>query len=166
MDMQMPDIWELHYVPLWEATLRILLATGLAVAVGYERQYKEKPLDLRPFTLISVGSCLAVLAIMETAYSAADAQLAIDPARVIGGILGGIGFLGAGALFRSSGEVHGGATAAAIWIMGAIGVSCALGAYALAILVAIIALVTLLMGGYMRNQAGQRYDSEKNGGES
>ncbi|WP_422363698.1 MgtC/SapB family protein [Pyruvatibacter mobilis] len=156
----MPGFTDMAYIPLWEACLRVLLSAGAAMLIGYERQYKKKPLDLRPFTLISVGSCLAVLTVMETAYTQTDSQLTIDPTRVISGVLGGIGFLGAGALFRASGEVHGGATAASIWVMGVIGVAFGLGAYPLAVLATVLALVTLLMGGFMSNRAGSDADKD------
>jgi putative Mg2+ transporter-C (MgtC) family protein len=153
-----PMFTDMAYIPLWEACLRILLSAGAALLIGFERQYKKKPLDLRPYTLVAVGSCLAVLAVMEIAFTEHDSQLSIDPAKVIGGVLGGIGFLGAGALFRASGEVHGGATAASIWVMGAIGVAFGLGVYPLALLATVIALITLLMGSLMSHRAGSEVD--------
>jgi len=157
----MPGFTDMAYIPLWEACLRVLLSAGAALAIGFERQYKNKPLDLRPYTLVAVGSCLAVLTVMEIAFTEHDRQLSIDPAKVIGGVLGGIGFLGAGALFRSSGEVHGGATAASIWVMGAVGVAFGLGAYPLAVLATVLALGTLLMGSFMSNRAGAEVDEDE-----
>lgn len=149
------DIFEMNYVPMWEAVLRIVLATVAALLIGLERQYKHKPLDLRPYALVALGSCLAVITIMELSFHVGEADLNIDPAKVIGGILGGIGFIGAGALFRSDGEVHGGATAASVWVMGTIGVAFGLGAYALATLATALAFGTLMLGSFISYRAGE-----------
>ena len=146
---------EMNYVPMWEAVLRILLATAAAFLIGLERQYKHKPLDLRPYALVALGSCLAVLSIMELPYHVGESELNIDPAKVIGGILVGIGFIGAGALFRSDGEVHGGATAASVWVMGVIGVAFGLGAYALATFATVLAFATLMLGSFISYRAGE-----------
>ncbi len=144
----MPDFLLLDYVPLWEMGARLLLAALLAFSVGFERYAKDKPLDVRPYMLISVGACLAVLATMELTVNIPDgAPVQIDPAKMFNGIVSGIGFLGAGAMFRSEGYLEGASTAASVWVMGAIGIACGLGLYPLAIAGALAALTVLLILG-------------------
>ncbi|CAK9053203.1 unnamed protein product, partial [Durusdinium trenchii] len=124
----MADYLDFANLTLTDIVLRILAATILGGLLGIERQTQGKPLGIRPFVLVAVGSCLAVLAAVEFGFAAdADDTLNMDPAKVIGGILGGIGFLGAGAMFRNSGHVRGAATAAMIWMTGAVGIACAIG---------------------------------------
>ncbi|MGH9340772.1 MAG: MgtC/SapB family protein [Acidobacteriota bacterium] len=67
----------------------------------------------------------------------------IDPLRVIEGVIGGIGFLGAGSIIQSRGSVEGITTAATIWIVGAIGVACGMGYYIIAILTVSLAWLIL-----------------------
>ncbi|WP_421785175.1 MgtC/SapB family protein [Hyphobacterium sp.] len=141
----MANYFDFANLTLTEILLRLLAATILGGALGIERQRQGKPLGIRPFVLVAVGSCLAVLASIEFGFVAdADETLNMDPAKVIGGILGGIGFLGAGAMFRSEGHVRGAATAAMVWMTGAVGIACAIGYLVPAAFAVSIALLTLL----------------------
>lgn len=76
-----------------------------------------------------------------------DQQLQIDPTRVFAGVMTGIGFLGAGAMFREEQFVKGGGSAAAIWAAGAIGIVCGIGLLWLAALVAVPILLLLVISG-------------------
>lgn len=139
------DIFSFQAVGLPGIALRLIVAAILGGLLGLERQHKHKPLGIRPFVLVATGSCLAVLATVEFGFiAAADETLSVDPAKVIGGILGGIGFLGAGALFRGDNEVKGAATAASIWLTGGVGIACGIGYIIPAIIAVSIALLTLL----------------------
>lgn len=142
------DYLTLDYVPLGEVIFRLVLAAAFGAAIGIERSWKNKPLGMRPFVLIATGACLAVLATMEIAYMGSrDELLSIDPAKVIGGILGGIGFLGAAALFRNDdNNVRGAATAASIWMTGGVGVACGAGYILPAVVAVLIALLALFTG--------------------
>jgi putative Mg2+ transporter-C (MgtC) family protein len=71
-----------------------------------------------------------------------------DPVRIVEGVVGGIGFLGAGQIIQARGAVHGVTTAAGIWVVGSVGIACGIGHYLLAAMtvglaVAILALVRL-----------------------
>jgi putative Mg2+ transporter-C (MgtC) family protein len=70
-----------------------------------------------------------------------------DPTRIIQGVATGIGFLGAGSIIQKNGEVEGLTTAAGIWVLGAVGVSCGFGEYAIAIATAAISAVILALLG-------------------
>ena len=76
-----------------------------------------------------------------------DPSARIDPTRIVQGIIGGIGFLGAGCIIQSRGNVQGITTGASIWIAGAIGVACGIGTLALAGMVTLLALVIVMVLG-------------------
>jgi len=80
--------------------LRVILATLFGLIVGLDRQVKKKPLGAQAYMLISAGSAaLMIVAINYGASAAAqDSSISVDPTRVVQGVLGGIGFLGAGAI--------------------------------------------------------------------
>ncbi|MHA6333825.1 MgtC/SapB family protein [Qipengyuania sp. CAU 1752] len=128
----------------FETGLRLGAATFLPLLIGLERYLNNKPIDFRPFIIISVGACGLLIASIEMLESTADPQSRIDPTRVIEGVITGIGFLGAGAMFREGNFIQGAGSAAAIWSAGAIGLACGMGELWLAGLVTAIVLVTLV----------------------
>lgn len=128
----------------WSMLGRIGLAVLVGGVVGLERESAHKPAGLRTLALVSVGSCLFALLSLDLVGSwPAMAQLRLDPIRVVAGLMGGIGFLGAGAILQSRGSVEGITTAATIWVAGALGLACGLGSYALAVAGAGVALLIL-----------------------
>lgn len=128
-----------------DAGARIGAALLLSLALGLERFVRRKSVDFRPFVIIALASCALAIAVMELAYRTDDDQLSIDPAKVISGIMSGIGFLGAGALFREKHVVQGAGSASAIWAAGAIGMVCGFGMLWLAGLLALGVVATLLV---------------------
>lgn len=138
-----------------EASLRFACAFLLPLAIGLERYFRKKPIDFRPFVVISVSACGLSLAGMELAHRAVDPTLAIDPTRIFAGVITGIGFLGAGAMFREESYVKGGGSASAVWAAGVIGILCGIGFLWLALLVGLTVLVVLLVSGPFID----RYDS-------
>ena len=130
-----------------EATLRIGCAIVFPLLIGLERFLRKKPIDFRPFVIISVAACGLSLGSLELAQKTFDQQLQIDPTRVFAGVITGIGFLGAGAMFRDDQFVKGAGSAAAIWSAGAIGIICGIGSLWLAAFVAIPILLLLLISG-------------------
>ena len=100
-----------------------------------------------------------------------------DIMKVLGGIVGGIGFLGAGAILRSQAGVHGLTTAATVWIVAAIGVACGLGLFVLAATSLGLAIVVLLLFGFLEriffdqgpqdgSEAAQKSEQSANSGKS
>lgn len=128
-----------------DIALRIGCATFLPLAIGLERFLRRKPIDFRPFVIISVAACGLLIGSMELLQNTADPQGRIDPTRVIQGVITGIGFLGAGAMFREGAFVQGAGSAASIWGAGAIGLVCGMGEVWLAGIVAAIILVLMLI---------------------
>lgn len=136
-------------VTLIDMVIRLSIAAACGMVVGMEREVKERPAGLRTFTLISIGAAsftLIVLEVVEQFLLLKDEDMiAIDPTRIIKGVIGGIGFLGAGAIIQSQGRVVGVTTGASIWVSGAIGVACGFGLLKLAGL--ITAMIFLILWG-------------------
>lgn len=128
--------------PPWELVARLALAALLGGLVGVEREYSGHSAGLRTNILVAVGSCLfTILSIVAFPSDSPNR----DTARVAAQIVSGIGFLGAGAVFRDGDRVRGLTTAATIWLMAAIGMAAGAGDYFLAVAAVIITLVVLVV---------------------
>ena len=100
---------------LTQVAIRLVLSVIAGGLIGMEREVVHKPAGIRTHMLVSLGSALFVLVTIET--------LPNEAARIIAGIATGIGFLGAGTIFRSKSEVHGLTTAASIWAVSGVGIA-------------------------------------------
>jgi putative Mg2+ transporter-C (MgtC) family protein len=109
--------------PLLEMLLRLFLAAALGAAVGFERERHGKAAGLRDHTLITVGAALFTIA------SIFGFGAGVDPSRVAAGVVAGVGFIGAGVIFRGGEGVAGITTAASIWVAAAIGLAAGAGLY-------------------------------------
>ncbi|MHA7833648.1 MAG: MgtC/SapB family protein [Algiphilus sp.] len=148
---------------LTDMVIRLLAAVALAAVIGLERQLKNRPAGLRTHMLVALGSAAFLLVGLEILFATAegDPSARIDPTRIVEGVIGGIGFLGAGSIIQSRGSVHGITTGAAIWIAGAIGVACATGNLILAGLVTLIALIIVLVMGVLEREVAEVHQPEK-----
>lgn len=142
--MELGTISPVH-LSWFDAAARMGGALALSLALGFERFIHKKPIDFRPFVIIALASCALTIGIVEFAYRASDPELSVDPAKVASGIMTGIGFLGAGAIFREQHVVQGAGSAAAIWAAGATGIVCGLGLLWLAGLLSAGVVLTLLL---------------------
>ena len=127
---------------------RLGLAALLGFLVGLDREARGRALGLRTNMVVGVGACLfGILAVQIVAvWGHGPGQVRLDPTRVVEGIIGGIGFLGAGAILHARGEIRGATTGATIWAVGGVGLAVGLGFYATAIGGALLVLfiVTVL----------------------
>ncbi len=125
------------------AALRLSLALVLGGLIGWQRESAEKPAGFRTHILVCVGAALFTL-ISAVGFFGTGA----DPARVASNIVVGIGFLGAGTIWRTGVTVQGLTTAASLWTVAAIGTAAGVGYYIGAILTtAIVAAVLTLFKG-------------------
>jgi len=127
-----------------EIILRLLLAAGLSAAIGYQRERFHKAAGLRTHILIGVGAALFTIVSMYGFNGA------VDPSRVAAGVVAGIGFIGAGVIFRGmrgeQGEGVAGLTSAAcIWITAAIGLAAGAGMYLISAIATVIAVGVLML---------------------
>jgi putative Mg2+ transporter-C (MgtC) family protein len=129
----------LHPLTWPDLLARLLLAFLLGAIIGLDRELDQKSAGLRTNMLVSLGTALFTLSTLQSgaAQTSADAL-----PRVIQGILAGVGFVGAGAIFQK-GRVHGLTSAATIWVSSAIGLTAALGQWQLGVTGVVLTLVTL-----------------------
>ena len=125
-------------------TLRIVphlaalaFAYVLALPIGWDRERNERSAGLRTFPLVAIASCGFVQATESFIGNSPEAQ-----ARIIEGLITGIGFIGGGAIIKQSGAVQGTATAAGLWATGAVGAAVGLGSYDVAIVVTLFTIFT------------------------
>lgn len=131
------SIWELlhFFVP------RLVIAIVCGTMVGIERELKGKSAGLRTCILICIGSTLfSSIASLVTNTTGTG-----DPTRIAAQIVSGIGFLGGGVIIHSQGSVYGITTAAAIWLMAAIGVAIGIELYPVAIFTSALCVLVLIV---------------------
>lgn len=136
----------------WPQILNNLAHLGaayvLALPVALDREAASRSAGLRTFPLVAVAACGYTL-VGFSLLDSTDAE-----ARVLQGLITGIGFIGGGAILKSKGGVSGTATAASIWTTGLIGIAAATDRYEIAILLSIITFVTLRFGKVMKEETG------------
>jgi putative Mg2+ transporter-C (MgtC) family protein len=127
--------------PLIDMVLRLLLAAALGAGIGYQRERAGKPAGLRTHVLIALGAALF------TVVSVFGFSDGVDVSRVAAGVVTGIGFIGAGVIFRGmrGDHVMGLTTAASVWITAAIGLAAGVGMYLIAFIVAVITVLVLMI---------------------
>jgi len=119
-----------------EILVRLLLAAIVGGIIGYERKRLNKPAGLRTHMLVSMGAALFTI-VSITSFSN------VDPSRVVAGIVTGIGFLGAGTIFREKDTIKGLTTAASLWAVAAIGITAGIGEYAIMATATVLVILIL-----------------------
>lgn len=146
-----------------EFALRLFIAAIAGLLIGFERQWHNKSAGLRTNSLVAIGSAAYVLLSIQLTQQSGDVT------RIIGQVVTGIGFLGAGIIFKEGVNVHGLTTAATVWCSSAVGSIAAAGFFAEAIItaIAIIAVNSLMMplDKYLRTRKSNQL-SENNSSES
>lgn len=125
----------------WRLVLTTLSQIGsaylLALPVAWDREHEARSAGIRTFPLVSVAACGYMLVGIQVLDST-DAE-----SRVLYGIITGMGFLGGGSILKSKGSVTGTATAASLWMTGAIGIAVAFHRYEIAVVMAMLNFLTL-----------------------
>jgi putative Mg2+ transporter-C (MgtC) family protein len=126
-------------IAAFEIVIRVLASFAASFIFGLDRQFKKKPVGFGPFTFVTTGATILVIGAL---------MLSDSPVTIFGAIVTGIGFLGAGAIIKGSGnsqKVSGITTAASIWAFAALGITIGLGLYLVAVLFyALIALIIVI----------------------
>jgi putative Mg2+ transporter-C (MgtC) family protein len=132
-----------------EMVTKLLLASVLGALIGLEREVHGRPAGFRTHLLVSLGSCLFTIISIDVyriyGNFSGVGMVGVDPGRIAAQVVSGIGFLGAGAIIREKASIRGLTTAACLWVAAAIGLSCGVGMYAPAIVVTLLAFVSLLL---------------------
>lgn len=131
----MPDLnWE----QMADHLLRLGMAYLLALPVAWDREQQERTAGLRTFPIVALASCAFMLIAGELWSGSPGAE-----ARILQGLITGIGFIGGGAILKQDSRVKGTATAASIWATGGIGTAVAYGRWEIAVPLSLAVFVTL-----------------------
>lgn len=141
---------------------QLLLATFLGALIGLEREIKRKEAGLQTYSLVALGTCLFTVISFELFdYFLGETGISFDPSRVIQAVAIGIGFIGAGVIFRQASGILGLTTAAGLWATAAIGVAIGAKFYLLGVLGAILALLVLVGFGSLEKRIFEEESKSK-----
>lgn len=137
-----------HFITQSEVN-KFLMAILLCGLIGIEREFRSKQAGLKTMIMIGLGSTLFTILSVKIGLSSAD--------RIASNIVTGIGFLGAGVIFKEDNQVKGLTTACVIWIVAAIGMAIGSGYYEQAIGVTLVVLAALLIFPFLENFVDRRF---------
>lgn len=126
---------------LWETANHIFnlaLAFILALPVGWDREREERSAGIRTFPLVAIAACGFVLVGIAVLGRGSPGQ-----ARIMEGLITGVGFIGGGAILKQGARASGTATAASLWATGAMGAAVGYGLYDIAVVLALTTFLTL-----------------------
>jgi putative Mg2+ transporter-C (MgtC) family protein len=136
-----------HTLQLTDLVLRLGIAAFCGGLLGLDRELQRKSLGWRTYILVSLGAASFSVLMVEMVHLFQGDHLQLDPTRIVEGVIGGIGFMGAGAMIQYRGRVHGATTGAGIWMAGAIGMAAGFGLHIHAAIMTVFALIVIsLMG--------------------
>ncbi|MBN2126811.1 MAG: MgtC/SapB family protein [Candidatus Diapherotrites archaeon] len=126
----------MDFILNYDILIKLILAALIGVVLGFEREIHGRPAGIRTHSLVCLGSALVTV----VSISVID-----DPARIAAGIITGIGFLGAGAIFKFEDHVAGLTTAANLWVTAAIGLAIGFGFFEAAITAFLLTGIILVL---------------------
>ena len=151
MEQLVEEFGHATFTPFPVIAARLLLAAIFGAAIGFEREWRNRPAGLRTHVLVCVAAAtFAILTIeiihapMFTTDALGDA-VKVDPIRIVEAVTAGVAFLAAGVVIFTRGQVHGLTTGAGMWLAGAIGVACGLGLWQIALFSTVLALIVLVL---------------------
>ncbi len=127
---------------------RLALSVVLGALIGMEREAHDRPAGLRTHMLVCMGATIFSIAALYFALSGEPAgSVAVN---IAANIVIGIGFIGAGAIFKAENKVKGLTTAADLWVIAAVGMLTGLGYYLHAVIAAVLVYLVLVVGRKLR----------------
>jgi len=146
----MSDWWQvldpLHSTTIAAGSIvaRLVCAALLGLIIGLDREYRSRPAGLRTHMLVALAAgSFGVIAFEITGMIGEVAGARLDPTRVIEAVTAGVAFLAAGTIIRGERGVRGLTTGAGMWLAGAIGLACGVGAYFVAIVATVLGFLIL-----------------------
>ncbi len=116
----------------------LAVAYALALPIGWNRERQERSAGVRTFPLVATAACGYVMIAIEVLGIESEAQ-----ARILEGLITGIGFIGGGAILKQGDRARGTATAASLWATGAMGAAVGYGQLDIAVILSVVIFVTL-----------------------
>lgn len=135
--------------------LQLLGAFALAFPLAFERERRTRAAGVRTFPLVAMASCGFVLIGQSSFAGNPDAM-----ARVLYGLMTGIGFIGGGAILKQGEDVHGVATAASLWATGGIGAAVGFGEWDIAIALCVVTTATMVFSPAIKEQIDENGDAD------
>ena len=132
--------------------VRLIFALVAGAILGIDREVRKRRVGIRTYMMVALGSAIFTIVSVEMSRDMTDAGLSADPTRVIQGLIGGLGFLGAGAIIQGNKRVGGMVTAASLWVAGALGLSAGMGYGLFALICAVLAAVLLALSRIMEHR--------------
>lgn len=133
--------------------IRLVCAVILGGVIGYERETHSKEAGLKTHILVCVGAALIMIVSQYGFFGVLGPHVVVDPSRIAAQVVSGIGFIGAGIIFKDNNSIKGLSTAAGVWCVAAVGLVIGSGMYILAICATIIILIVF---GFL-SKVGRRF---------
>jgi putative Mg2+ transporter-C (MgtC) family protein len=125
---------------------RMLVACILGAVLGIDREILSRPAGIRTHILVCLAAATFTVVTFELLERArSEGSSSVDPIRIVEAVTAGVAFLAAGAIIRARGRVHGVTTGAGLWLAGAVGTACGIGAFPIAIMAALLGLIILTL---------------------
>lgn len=146
------------FLPL-EYYLRIFLSGLLGLFIGIDRTKRSKPLGVKTYSLITIGTCLiTIISIISVDYFAVEGVTMMDPMRLVAQVLPAIGFVGAGAIWFANNKVRGLTSAALVFFSSTVGVGIGAGFYGLTIFTFSLVFIFFQLGKYIHKSLDEDED--------
>ena len=147
IEFPLPDF--LIQNPMLDFLLRTLLSVICGFCLGLERKIRKHPVGIRTLVFLSLSSCLLGITSITMAK---HGILTGDTSRIAAGVVTGIGFLGAGVIFRQGFNIHGLTTAAIIFMSSALGLACSDGLYIPVFVILALCIIILTLVEFLEHQ--------------
>jgi putative Mg2+ transporter-C (MgtC) family protein len=159
-----PAAWWAQVLDNGESLLRLVVSAALGGLIGLERQVRGRSAGFRTHLLVSLGAALVMVVSIRFADVYGNApgmeNVQVDPARVAYGVMGGIGFLGAGAILLRGHGIRGLTTAASLWCTASVGLAAGFGMFVLGIFGAALVLFALRVLGRLERGFPSRWTTK------
>ncbi|MGI6856189.1 MgtC/SapB family protein [Mesorhizobium sp. 1B3] len=145
MDQLVDEFGHPTYTAFSVIAARLLLATVYGAAIGFEREWHNRPAGLRTHIMVCLAAAMFGILTIEIVHAPMFVGEAtrVDPIRAVEAVTAGIAFLAAGTILFARGEVQGLTTGAGMWLAGAIGLACGFGLWQVAGFGTLLALIVL-----------------------
>ena len=134
-----------------DLVLRLAVGLALGAVIGFERELHSQPAGFRTHSVVALGAAIFTV-VSAFAFSGVGA----DPTRIAAQIVSGIGFIGAGTIIQSRGQVRGLTTAASLWSVAGIGMAAGAGLFGVAVAGTVLMLVILSLFDWAETYARRR----------
>ena len=142
---------ELTFADQLDLALRLTVGLALGAIIGFERELHSQPAGFRTHSVVALGAAIFTV-VSAFAFSGPGA----DPTRIAAQIVSGIGFIGAGTILHSRGQIRGLTTAASLWAVAGIGMAAGAGLYWVAVIGTVLMLVILSLFDWAESYARRR----------